>query len=128
MKKTMILFCLVFLASIISHGGPVDLANAVAIKARIAQDVDRADANATITNRWAYENSYLSMCDQISGQTNHVKLSFLDLTTALNALQATNPMLAISTSLQLLTLDAALKRFDIKWWDTCTWHPEIVTP
>jgi hypothetical protein len=37
-------------------------------------------------------------------------------------MQSTNPEMAMGLALQLLTLDAALKREGgLQWWDQCVW-------
>jgi len=78
--------------------------------------------------RWAYENAYLTMCDQLTGGTEHVKLGFAELQTIITNMQATDPMTAMTLALQLLTLNAALVRCGgTLWWDNCTWHPEVAT-
>ena len=68
------------------------------------------------------ENAYLTMCDQLSGQTAHTKLGFGELKTIIGTLPAEQQVLV---TLNLLALDAELKREGgLMWWDDCAWHPD----
>jgi hypothetical protein len=78
--------------------------------------------------RWAYENEYLTMCDQLTGGTSKTKLGFAELQTIITAMQATDPQTAMVLALKLLTLNAALVRTGgVMWWDDCKWHPEVAS-
>lgn len=71
------------------------------------------------------ENTFLSICDTLTGQTSHVKLGFDTLNTIISGI--TDPNTKVLVSLQLLSIDAEAKREGgLLWWDDCTWHPEIV--
>jgi len=70
------------------------------------------------------ENAFLSMCDQISGGTSHIKLGFAALEQLILQLPSEQQILV---SVRLLAIDAELKREGGNlWWDDCAWHPELV--
>ena len=72
--------------------------------------------------RYTLQNQYLTLCDQLTGGTNHVKLGFAELEAIVKGMMATDPNTAVALSLQLLTLNAALVREGgINWWDNCEW-------
>lgn len=103
-----------------------DGVNAVAVyqdraNAEITAEQYAADLAANGT-RYALQNQYLALCDQLAGGTNHVKLGFADLEAIVKGLMATDPNTAVALSLQLLTLNAALVREGgVQWWDNCEW-------
>lgn len=73
--------------------------------------------------RYALQNQYLSLCDQLTGGTTHAKLGFAELEAIIKGLMATDPSTAVALSLQLLTLNAALVREGgVNWWDGCAWR------
>ena len=89
--------------------------------AEITAEQYAADLAANGT-RYALQNQYLALCDQLTGGTNHVKLGFSDLEAIVKGLMATDPNTAVALSLQLLTLNAALVREGgVQWWDNCEW-------
>lgn len=53
------------------------------------------------------------------------KLGMDELSTMLETLEATDFNTSIKYSLNLLKLDAALKRFNILWWDNAVFHGSI---
>lgn len=72
--------------------------------------------------RYALQNKYLSMCDMLTGRTDHQKLGFAELQAAIEGMKATNPLGAMSLAVELLTLNAALVRAGgVQWWDNCEW-------
>ena len=60
--------------------------------------------------------------DERAGQTPPVKLSFSEINGLIKTIQGTDPMAAINFSLELLAVDAELKRFDVLWWDKAATH------
>ena len=60
--------------------------------------------------------------DERAGQTPPIKLSFSEINGLIKTIQATDPMAAINFSLELLAVDAELKRFDVLWWDKAATH------
>ena len=78
----------------------------------------------------AAENAFFTLTETIlatvsdprAGQTPPVKLSFSEINALIKTIQATDPMAAINFSLELLAVDAELKRFDILWWDKASTH------
>lgn len=71
------------------------------------------------------ENRFLNMCDTLTGGTNHVRLGFAELGVIIEGMTNQNEL--VMCALQLLTIDAQAKREGgLLWWDTCTWHPEVV--
>lgn len=95
--------------------------------ADIEAEARSADLAANGT-RYALQNEYLALCDQLTGGTAHAKLGFEQLEGIIRGLMQTAPQTAVALSLQLLTLNAALVREGgINWWDNCVWT-EGVTP
>lgn len=88
--------------------------------------IEAANATADLASngtRYALQNQYLALCDQLTGGTNHVKLGFAELQAIIENLMASDPNTAVAFSLQLLTLNAALVREGgINWWDNCEWR------
>ena len=82
--------------------------------------------------RKAYENAFFDqteallvlLSDPRAGGTPPVKLGFADIDALVNAVPEEQTILAIRISLRLLSIDAALKRFDPLWWDGAEYHPE----
>ena len=71
------------------------------------------------------ENRFLSMCDLLAGQTNHIKLGFADLEGIISGI--TNSEQQVFISVNLLSIDAECKREGgLMWWDTCSWHPDAI--
>ena len=76
------------------------------------------------------ENAFFTLTETIltavedprAEQTPPVKLSFSEINALIKTIQATDPMAAINFSLELLAVDAELKRFDIRWWDKASTH------
>jgi len=70
------------------------------------------------------ENSFLGLCDQLTGTNTHVKIGF----NMIKMIIAELPLeYQVSASIQLLATDAELKREGGNlWWDDCVWHPEIM--
>lgn len=81
----------------------------------------------------AYENAFYELTEQIltatsdprAGQTPAVKLGFPEIQAMIEAIQVADPMAAVNLSLKLLTVDAALKRFSLLWWDNAVQHAPI---
>jgi len=72
------------------------------------------------------ENSFLIICDQLSGTTNKVKLGFAELEDKINKLVETDPLNGMKISIKLLSIDASGKREGgILWWDDCVWHNDL---
>jgi hypothetical protein len=94
-----------------------------AAQVEILAEAERArQAAKSLVVRTA-ENRFLALCDTLTGLTTHVKLSFEAITTILAAMP---PEQSIVLSLQLLAIDAELKReAGLQWWDDCAWHPEL---
>jgi len=71
------------------------------------------------------ENKFLGLCDQLTGSTNHTKLSFGQIEAIGDAI--TDEATRIGVAIKLLALDAELKREGgNNWWDDCEWHPELI--
>jgi len=83
-----------------------------------------AQYNKTMTMK-VVDNKFLSMCDILTGGTNHAKLGFAELGVIIEGMTNQNEMVMVT--LQLLTIDAQAKREGgLLWWDDCAWHPEAV--
>ena len=80
--------------------------------------------------RKQYENRYFELSSTVlaaagdprASETPAPKLGFMELSDLIRTIQATNAMGAVSLTLELLTVDAALKRFDQLWWDDVAVH------
>lgn len=77
--------------------------------------------------RKVYENQFFDLIEQLynaTGVTNEVtpKLGFPEIQSLIETVQATDPMAAVNYSLKLLSIDAALKRYDVLWWDDAIQH------
>jgi hypothetical protein len=95
----------------------------VAEKATVdaAEEIIRQSAKPLVLKK--AENTFLALCDQLTGVTTHAKLGFDLIKEILENLPAE---MQIGASLQLLAIDAELKREGGNlWWDDCAWHPEI---
>ena len=74
------------------------------------------------------ETILAAMNDERAGQTPPAKLGFGELQSLLDTMsQAGSEMFAasVSLSLKMLSIDAALKRYDMLWWDDAVYHAEI---
>jgi hypothetical protein len=77
-----------------------------------------------------YENAFFQLVGQIlvavddprKDAATIPKLGFAELQALIEVLQVADPMASVQTALKLLTLDAALKRHDLLWWDNATEH------
>lgn len=82
------------------------------------------------------ENTYLTLCqtalaaaaDQRATNVPPAKLTFAELATVMDTIMTADPQAAIVLTLKMLATDAALKRFDLLWWEDTEFHPEIVSP
>jgi len=77
--------------------------------------------------RKVYENQFFGLIEElynVTGVTNQVtpKLGFPEIQSLIETVQATDPMGAVNYSLKLLSIDAALKRYDTLWWDDAIEH------
>ena len=78
-----------------------------------------------------YENAFFDLIDELlvlvdDPQDPTPKLGFPELQALIAQVQATDPTTAVNLSLNLLTIDAALKRYDTMWWDNAVRHE--ITP
>lgn len=107
---------------------PVNEDQAIPVDTLIADRLERERLANIETNRerWTLENQFIVLCNNITSTTENKKLGFLELDAAISLLRQSDPDTAIGLSLRLLMLDAALKRYDLLWWDTCAWHPEVL--
>ena len=96
----------------------VDAAEQAAIDAKKSAEQKTAE-NAFFT---LTETILAAVEDERAGQTPPVKLSFSEINALIKTIQGTDPMAAINFSLELLAVDAELKRFDILWWDKASKH------
>ena len=74
-----------------------------------------------------YENSFFDLIDTLLTLTGDPqdptpKLGFPELQGLINQIQSTDPTTAVNLSLNLLTIDAALKRYSTMWWDDAVRH------
>jgi hypothetical protein len=74
-----------------------------------------------------YENQFFSLIEElynVTGVTNEVtpKLGFPEIRELIDTVQASDPMAAVNYSLELLSIDAALKRYSVLWWDDAIQH------
>ncbi len=64
----------------------------------------------------------LAADDPRKDQTPTPKLGFEELTPMIEGIKATDPMGAVMLTLKGFSVDSALKRYDVKWWDNVTEH------
>ena len=76
-------------------------------------------ANAS---RYTYENAFLLLCDQLTQQSSHSKLPMEQLTVILAQLRTLDKDSYEKSRDILNVLNAALSRFDLKWWDVCQYR------
>jgi hypothetical protein len=76
------------------------------------------------------ENKFFSLTELIlttlshprAGETPPVKLTFTHINELITQIKNTDPLTAVFLSLELLAIDAELKRFNTLWWDTAKTH------
>ena len=74
------------------------------------------------------ENTFLSLCDQLTGTTTHTPLTDSQIEAILLQMQATNANQANALASEFLDVDIqGIKLGGSNWFDTVAWHPEIVT-
>ena len=78
-----------------------------------------------------YENAFFDLIEELLIITDNVqdpvpKLGFPELQALIAQVQSVDPMAAVNLSLNLLTIDAALKRYNMLWWDNAVRHE--ITP
>jgi hypothetical protein len=95
-----------------------------------AAAAEAADLSANRT-RYAYENAFLLVCEVCYGTRE--KRGTADLLQAMHTKMAGAGDLAAFQALAagmgvVFAIDAELKRYDSRWWDTVTWHdnPDII--
>ena len=80
---------------------------------------------ASPSQQFVYENTFLLICDALTGQTSHAKLPMEQLSMILLQVKAMDKPKYENLRDALSMLNAALTRENVKWWDTCAWHPEV---
>lgn len=73
-------------------------------------------------SRYVYQNTFLLMCDSLKGQDTHEKLTMDELTMLALVLRKTDKTKYENTRDGLTTINAALIRYDVGWWDNCSWN------
>lgn len=76
------------------------------------------------------ENAFYTVCEQVltaAGEdpSGKRKLSIDELAFYIQRVKESNFAVAVELSINLLTVDASLKRYDPLWWDDAAWHPEV---
>lgn len=93
-----------------------------------AKVVDNVIVSTNWTQRYVYENTFLLLCDQLSGQTNHAKLPMESLTLILLQVrqQDKNRYEIVRDALNMI--NSSLTRIDTKWWDVVQYRdiPSVV--
>ena len=105
----------------------------VAYRAAQAIAKEAARQAAKPAERKAFENRYYELVRQVLAAVDDPrkdevptpKLGFVLLGDLIRDYQAANPMGAVSLTLELLTVDAALKRYDAMWWDDAVEHEAL---
>jgi len=95
-----------------------------------AEEKYQVDHGHKSTEQKAYESQFFQLTEELltltederAGQDPPIKLGFPDIQILIEAVQAVDPMGAVNFSLKLLTIDAALKRYDMMWWDNAVEH------
>jgi len=105
---------------------------------RVLEGVDpgavvlRAPVPAKSAERKAYENAFFARTEELlallsdprAGQAPPVKLGFVEIDALIGSIPEAQTLDAMRLALKLLSIDAALKRFDPLWWDSAETHPE----
>ena len=96
-------------------------------KADRIQSAEAARQAAKPLAQKQYENAFFDLIDTLLTLTGDPqdptpKLGFPELQGLINQIQSTDPTTAVNLSLNLLTIDAALKRYDMMWWDNAVRH------
>lgn len=104
------------------HGDGTEMTAEEKVAVDVAEEDARQAAKPLVLK--TCENSFLGLCDQLTGTNTHVKIGF----DVIKMIIAELPLeYQVSASIQLLATDAELKREGGNlWWDDCVWHPEIV--
>lgn len=107
---------------------PDNTFGAIPIDTSIAERLERERLQNVEANRerWTLENQFIELCDQLTNRSSHMKLGFPELNAIITQSMEVDQSMAIKASLTLLMLDAALKRYEMLWWEKCEWHPEVV--
>jgi hypothetical protein len=76
------------------------------------------------------ENAFFTVCEQVltaAGEdpSGKRKLSIDELAFYIQRVKESNFAVAVELSINLLTVDASLKRYGPLWWDDAAWHPEV---
>jgi len=90
-------------------------------------DKEQARQTAKPLEQKQYENKFFQLIEALyneTGVTNTVtpKIGFPEIEDLIETVQATDPMAAVNYSLKLLSIDAALKRYNTLWWDDAIQH------
>ena len=89
----------------------------------LPQTIDEHQAAKSIEIKYC-ENTFMLICQQLTG--TNIKCSFSDLKFILDDMSETNFAQCAVISLNLLSIDAELKREEgLLWWDDCAWHPDL---
>lgn len=108
----------------------VYLASAASLFEELYAARSALDQSAKPVDRKIMENLFYQLIGQVliavgdprADDEQIPKLGFPEITALVEVVQVADPMAAINFSLKLLTVDAALKRYDLLWWDTVTQH------
>ena len=104
---------------------PEEKVQADADEAVAAEQAKQAKQDAKPLALKIVENKFLAMCDQLTGTASHTKLGFGDIQSAIDIIP--DPAIKMGAAVQLLAIDAEAKREGGNlWWDTCTWHADIM--
>lgn len=72
--------------------------------------------------RYIYENAFLMLCDRLTNQTSHYKLTIEQITGILLQIKPADKDAYEDLRDFLYMLNSALIRYNVCWWDDCTWR------
>lgn len=89
----------------------------------IQDRLDQEAAEDLVANaeQYTYQNVFLLICDALSGNTDHSKLSLDQLTGLLLPLRTSDPADYGVKRDALSLVNSKLIRFNTLWWDSCEW-------
>ena len=103
-----------------------DVNRAVAVyhDTSIAERIARQHAQDLALNapKYTYQDTFLLVCDTLTGSTNHNKLPLDNLTIILLQVKAVDKAKYENLRDGLSMLNTGLNRYSVAWWDTCSWE------
>lgn len=95
------------------------------LRAKTAEELASEDVTANL-GIYAYQNAFLMLCDNVRGDSSHVKLPFETLPGLLKAIRKGGDKSRFEDLRDSFnTINQALiKKAGVNWWDSCVWHTD----